>query len=265
MTLRLWKQPLEFDIGHGMNNTKPGVFDPGADPAGKPQEHGDVEAFVNALASKAKALGAIVTISHDKPLGARKAAASADATSFHMNAGGGTGVEVWIPMLAGPKSSARSDKIGHALATAFSLPYRGTKRTAHLSVLNTGFDRLVELDFIDSAKDRLAFTNRHDSAINAFLGCFPDTSPPVAKPKPVVVAPANSPKPVVVKPDLTLAPNRMVWGFSTAYIRLNPSTASRVEEVVHKGDKLVAVPGGTVLWARIDKRGYILRTRLKNI
>ena len=76
---------------------------------------------------------------------------------------------------------------------------------------------------------------------------------------------AAKPKPVPVTPTATPVPNRMVWGFPTAYIRLNPSTASRVEEVVHKGDKLVAVPGGTVLWARIDKRGYILRTRIKNI
>jgi hypothetical protein len=243
-TLKLWKQPLEFDIGHGLNNTGAG-YDPGATSGGE-QEHKEVEGFVATLASKAKSLGATVTISHDKPLASRKADASTDATSWHMNAGGGTGVEVWTPLLAGPKSYARSDKMGRAIAAALVLPYRGTKRTAHLSVLNHGFDRLVELDFIDSAKDRAAFTNRHDAAITAFLGCFPDTSP----------------APVVVK-VITPTPNRVVT-YPEAFIRLNANTKSKVLATVHKDDKLIAIPGGTVLWA-LTTRGFILRTRIRKV
>lgn len=244
MSLRLTGQHFALDIGHGLNNTGAGVYDPGATGGGL-QEHKEVETFVATLAAKARALGAIVSISHDKPLQSRKAIPSDDATSFHMNAGGGTGVEVWIPLLAGPKSSARSNKIGHALATALALPYRGTKRTAHLSVLNTGFDRLVELDFIDSAKDRAAFANRHESAVNAFLNVFPDTSPPVI---------AVPPQP---------AYNRIVT-HTEAYIRLNPNIRSRIVATVHKGDKLIAIPGGTVLWAKTT-RGYVLRTRVRTI
>jgi N-acetylmuramoyl-L-alanine amidase len=243
--MRLTGQHLAFDIGHGLNNTGVGIYDPGATGGGL-QEHKEVETFVAALAVKARSLGATTSISHDRPLGSRKAIASDDATSFHMNAGGGTGVEVWIPLLAGPKSYSRSDKIGHALAAALNLPYRGTKRTAHLSVLNTGFDRLVELDFIDSAKDRAAFLNRHESAIAAFLHIFPDTSP--------VVTPAPA------QP----AYNRVVT-WASAYIRLNPSIHSRVEETVHKDDKLIAIPGGTVLWAKVKDRGFILRSRVKTI
>jgi N-acetylmuramoyl-L-alanine amidase len=246
-TLKLTGQHLAFDIGHGLNNTGAGIYDPGATGGGL-QEHKEVETFVAALAVKARSLGATTSISHDRPLRSRKAIASDDATSWHMNAGGGTGVEVWIPLLAGPKSYSRSDKIGHALAAALNLPYRGTKRTSHLSVLNTGFDRLVELDFIDSAKDRAAFANRHDSAIAAFLHIFPDTSP--IKP-PVIAAPAQP------------AYNRVVT-YPEAFIRLNANTNSKVLATVHKNDRLRAIPGGTLLWAKTTG-GYILRTRIRAI
>ena len=71
-------------------------------------------------------------------------------------------------------------------------------------------------------------------------------------------------KPPVTAPPKEPAYNRVVWGFPTAYIRLNPNIRSRAEETVHKGDKLIAIPGGTVLWAKTT-RGYILRTRIRTI
>jgi len=78
----------------------------------------------------------------------------------------------------------------------------------------------------------------------------------------------NSTKPWVLnrfdpKPVITpSAYNRVVWGFPTAYARLNPSIASRVLKVLNKGDKVLAIPGGTALWAKTTV-GYILRTRLR--
>jgi len=71
-----------------------------------------------------------------------------------------------------------------------------------------------------------------------------------------------APKPVPVP---TATPyNRIVWGFPTAYARLNPSIASRVLKTLANGDKVTAVPGGTILWAKTTV-GYILRTRLRTI
>jgi len=70
-------------------------------------------------------------------------------------------------------------------------------------------------------------------------------------------------RPPVPKPAPGPAYNRVVI-FAKAYIRLNPSIRSRVEETVHKGDKLIAIPGGTVLWAKTT-RGYILRTRIRKV
>jgi len=57
--------------------------------------------------------------------------------------------------------------------------------------------------------------------------------------------------------------NRVVT-FAKAYLRLNPNVHSKVLATVHKDDKLRAIPGGTVLWARTT-RGYILRTRIRTI
>jgi hypothetical protein len=246
MTLRLWKQPLEFDIGHGLNNTGAGVYDPGAVSGGK-QEHKVVETFVDALVAKARALGAVVTISHDKPLRSRRAISGSDSTSWHLDAGGGHGVGVFVSPFAGPKSRARSDKMGRAIAAALELPYRGMKRAAHLFVLGGGaFDRLIEIIFITNAVDLAHFTNRHDAAVDAFLAVFPDTSP----------------APVVVK-VITPTPNRVVI-FVTAFIRLTPDVHSTVLAIVHKSDKLTAIPGGTLLWA-LTTRGFILRTRIRKV
>ena len=169
---RLAGHKFYFDIGHGMNNTGPGVFDPGACAAGW-QEHVKVEAFVNDLTAAVRSQGGTVTVIHDVALGKRVSPSSVDGTSFHMNATkGGTGTEVWIPLLAGPKSRAKSDKIGRAVAMALGLPYRGTKRTMRLSITNHGWERLIELMFIDSAKDRAAFTAKRGSAINAIVNCL---------------------------------------------------------------------------------------------
>lgn len=156
------------DVGHGVNNTAPGRYDPGAC-AGGLQEHRVVEEFVAALSAAQRAQGAIVTVSQDVALRSRKAVASADATSYHLNAGGGHGVEVLVPWFAGSASRAKSDRIGRAVATALELPYRGTKRTTKLAVLNRGFDRLVELAFLDNAVDRGLFAAKSPAAIEAIV------------------------------------------------------------------------------------------------
>lgn len=155
------------DIGHGLNNTRRGVYDPGATAGGK-QEHVLAEAFVALLTTRERAEGASVTVTHDLPLTARTAASAADATSWHLNAGGGHGVEVWIPLLASPASKAKSDRIGRAVAAALGLPYRTTSRRG-FAVLNRGFDRLVELGFIDSTADRLALSENMPAAVEAVI------------------------------------------------------------------------------------------------
>jgi N-acetylmuramoyl-L-alanine amidase len=152
-----------------MNNTGKGVYDPGACHDGW-QEHKYVEKFVDDLAASIEALGGQVTMTEDIPLGARIAKVGADATSFHFNAGGGTGTEVWVPLLCSPASWKKSDRIGRAVAAALGLPYRGTKRSNRLSITNHGFERLIEVIFIDTDKDRAAFASRRRSAINAFIG-----------------------------------------------------------------------------------------------
>jgi len=73
-----------------------------------------------------------------------------------------------------------------------------------------------------------------------------------------------APAPVVTPAPAQPAYNRVVT-WASAYIRLNPSIHSRVEDTVHKDDKLIAIPGGTVLWAKIKGRGFILRSRVKTI
>jgi len=70
-------------------------------------------------------------------------------------------------------------------------------------------------------------------------------------------------KPPVTPPPMEPAYNRVVTWVS-AYLRLNPNVHSKVLATVHKGDKLRAIPGGTVLWAKTT-RGYILRTRIRTI
>jgi hypothetical protein len=67
----------------------------------------------------------------------------------------------------------------------------------------------------------------------------------------------------VTPPVMEPAYNRVVT-FAKAYIRLNPNVHSHVEEIVHKSDKLIAIPGGTVLWA-LTTRGFILRTRIRKV
>lgn len=156
------------DIGHGAGNRRKGTYDPGAVSGGW-HEHKAVEKFVDELSRREAAEGAKVTISEDKPLTSRHAPAGADATSWHMNAGGGDGVEVFVPMLASKASRDKSDRIGRAIAAALGLPYRGTKRTKKWWVTNHGYDRLVELIFIDSKKNRDAFSARYDSAIAAII------------------------------------------------------------------------------------------------
>lgn len=166
---RLSGRSIVNDIGHGMGNRRKGVFDPGADPKGSPQEHAWAEAFVDELTKLERAEGASVTVIEDTPLNARKAVPAADATSWHFNAGGGHGVEVWVPWGASKASRARSDRIGRRIAAELGLPYRGTKRSAKLAVLNRGFDRLVELAFIDNAADRKAWLAKHASVAKAVV------------------------------------------------------------------------------------------------
>lgn len=156
------------DIGHGLGNRKPGVMDPGAVSGGF-TEHALAEIFVGKLSNAERALGASVTVSQDTPLRYRKADAIADATSWHLNAGGGTGVEVWVPWGAGSAARAKATRIGLAIAHALDLPWRGIKRSARLSVLNHGFDRLVELGFIDNPTDRARFEARIPAIVEAVV------------------------------------------------------------------------------------------------
>lgn len=160
-----------LDIGHGNNNTMPAVYDPGACSHGY-EEHKLVEGLVTEIARLLRLEGANVTVIHDIALRKRRCDKYASGNSFHMNAGGGTGVEVWIPLLASARAKKKADAIGDRIAHVMGIPYRGTKRTARLAVLNRGFDRLIECGFIDNAADRNKFIERKRLIAGAFVAEF---------------------------------------------------------------------------------------------
>ncbi len=166
---------LAFDIGHGMNNTAPGVFDPGADPTGAPQEHGWVEPWVEALAALTRASGIETLVIEDTPVAKRddKARGYDLLASFHMDSGSSTasGTSVLISPDASKATRALATKLGAAIATELGVKWRGLVERDNLAVLaSPGTDMLVELIFISNKGDRAAWLAKNPAALKAAAG-----------------------------------------------------------------------------------------------
>jgi len=163
---------IASDIGHGQGNVRKGVFDPGADPKGTPQEHSDVEVIADRFATEFRARGHKVLVIEDVHVSSRaKLAAEFDAkllVSHHLNAGGGTGVEVLINTGASRRVKKCAKQLSAAIAKALGLKDRGVKYRDNLAVLRGSHDdMLIEWYFVDSAKDRAAAKANYVRAIGA--------------------------------------------------------------------------------------------------
>jgi len=159
---------IAVDEGHGWNNSAVGTYDPGACGNGR-EEHQQNVVVGNALTTEIIARGGESIRVTDMALAKRNPAAvswGADTyVSIHFNAGGGTGTEVWVPLLAGPALVAKAEAIGKAVASVQGLRFRGVKRSGTLAVLKHFANAmLVEVNFIDNAGDCAAY-DAHASEI----------------------------------------------------------------------------------------------------
>ena len=147
------------DIGHGMNNRSAGVYDPGASYPGS-DEHHQAERVGKLVLAKCKANGHPQLLIQDQPLSRRPKIARAAHCDYyishHLNAGGGTGTEVWIPLLAGSAWRRKAELVGKGVSVALGVPWRGVKRKASFAVFNFGArSMIIEYIFCDSKADRL--------------------------------------------------------------------------------------------------------------
>ncbi|EIA20020.1 N-acetylmuramoyl-L-alanine amidase [Listeria fleischmannii] len=88
--------------------------------------------------------------------------------STHLNAGGGTGVEVWY-YTGDLKGKVYAEKTSEAMSSALNLPNRGAKATKELRFLNStkGTAILLEVCFVDRKEDEKAI---HKSDMYSKLG-----------------------------------------------------------------------------------------------
>lgn len=163
---------LVSEIGHGMHNRKKGVFDPGADPKGTPQEHGDVERIGERLGLEMRSRNHKVRIIEDVPLSQRVALATAFeaklVVSNHLNAGGGTGVEVLVNKNASKRVKRTAKTICAVVSKELGIKNRGIKYRDDLAALKGAHDdMLIEWYFVDSAADRKAASKNITKAVVA--------------------------------------------------------------------------------------------------
>lgn len=153
---------IVLDIGHGDNNRRPGVHDPGATAAGE-KEHELATRLTVALAAQLRKRKRAVRITSDMHVSQRDDAAKKHApvlfVSNHMNAGGGTGTEVLVSRKAPVRLRAKAAYLSSTIATVFGLRDRGVKTdTRGLAVLQAMPEKtlLIEWAFIDDPDDRRA-------------------------------------------------------------------------------------------------------------
>lgn len=160
-----------IDPGHGMANTKPSTYDPGAQSAG--YNEADITlAWALTLKFLLLQVGIPCCLTRDDPsdpdpVGSRddraEAAACSHFISIHCNEGGGTGVEAYYRDTA---DQALGQKVKDAVVKATGLKDRGLKRegdSQHTKLAVFDFDgpcTLVEVGFIDNALDRGRITSR---------------------------------------------------------------------------------------------------------
>lgn len=162
---------IVIDPGHGMDNRKRGVYDPGATSGGHTEAAIAME-WANQLryALMAKAVHVVRTRVDAKdpcPVSRRDDIARAYKAdmmiSLHCNAATGTasGVETFY---RGADDLPMAKRLTNALCGVLGLPNRGPKtesESQHTSLAVMEFDKcwLIELGFIDNPKDRAKLTD----------------------------------------------------------------------------------------------------------
>lgn len=126
------------------------------------------------------------------------------AVSHHLNAGGGTGVEVWYYHNSNT-GRALAQRVSEALAKHYGIKNRGAKadntnRHGGLYFLSKTHAPaiLIEWGFIDSASDMAKIYADIDGGVNAALDAL--GAPKTASPKPAQGTQTTAPKQVVAKP-----------------------------------------------------------------
>ena len=185
---------IALDIGHGVGNSKPGVYDPGAVGNGY-QEHVIVRGMAYRLKADLEALGHSVLLTTGL-LTSRDDTAKrwgADLlVSLHCNAHTtttATGVECWIDTAASARGKSVAAQITARLAASLGLRNRGVKVTNFAVLRANPHDVLVEMFFISNPSDVRKYqanVDGHELAIlnGILVGCnlAPVKSLPRVKP-----------------------------------------------------------------------------------
>lgn len=182
MKERLGVKRVILNPGHGLGNVSHDVYDPGASSDGF-EEAAIVRGVCSAVAVTPRIVGLHFAITpFGRSLGdvirwCNSAYMAGDMVlSVHMNAGGGTGCEVLYSATAPTVRSVQAGFMSAAIAKRLGIPDRGGKSDEESARGKLGILRhtkapamLVELGFIDSAKDRKAVMSAGAEAIIAGL------------------------------------------------------------------------------------------------
>jgi len=186
---------VAVDPGHGMSNSRPGVYDPGAeysDGTARFQEAAIALQYGLALADSLKAKGVAVFMTRDDAedhAPYKQRARNAEAAgcnvflALHLNSAedhSANGAEV---LYLKASDAAAAATLQRAVVRASRLRDRGTKQRPDLAVLHfSGPAFLVELGFIGNDEDRQALTNpamRHtiaEAIADWAVGAFPNAA-----------------------------------------------------------------------------------------
>lgn len=173
----LFRRPADIivlDIGHGWNNVADGRYDSGAADDGF-KENPLAAKAVQLLKHELEARGRVVRIVRDAHVSMRgDLAARFKPYLFipnHLNAGGGTGVEVLVAKRAGRWIVRLAARVSAAIAGSMGVKNRGVKRDVRGLAVFAGRLKqrtiLIEWIFIDDPDDRKAFAAKLPKAARA--------------------------------------------------------------------------------------------------
>lgn len=165
---------IALDIGHGIGNRSPGVYDPGAVAQGF-HEHNIVAGMAKRLKADLERLGHDVLLTQGL-LGSRGDTAKRWGAHFllslHCNSDGGSGVEAWVDSMASQRAKTIAQALVRGVGSAAGLKQRGVK-VKNFTVLKANpHDVLLELFFIDSAHDLKAYQANVDAVELAILNAL---------------------------------------------------------------------------------------------
>lgn len=166
---------IALDVGHGLSNRSPGVYDPGAVALGR-KENVIVEGMCSRLKADLQALGHQVLLTQGALTARDDTALKWGANllvSIHCNAGGGTGTEVYIDSRASALGKKVAGYAASSIASAIGRPNRGVKVKDFAVLRANPNDCLIEMFFIDSKADLDAYMKNVDKVelciLNAIL------------------------------------------------------------------------------------------------